>query len=149
MSGKALFLLPLLLLLLCSFFIPTEKTSLVLNIENIEEAKGHVWIGVYDSQKNFLQKDAAMILIGEKIRQTGSIQVEVKDLSYGTYAVALFHDVNDNGTLDQGILGIPKEPYVFSKPLKSKWRAPTFEDVKFSFNSSTQDLQLGLEEWTW
>lgn len=148
MSGKALFLLPL-ALLLCSFFMPTEKTNLVLDIDNIEEAKGYVWVGVYDSQKSFLQKDAALAIIGEEVKETGRIRMEVKDIPYGTYAVALFHDVNSNGKLDQGMFGIPKEPYVFSKPLKSKWRAPTFEDVKFNFSTANKRLDLKLAEWTW
>ena len=61
----------------------------------------------------------------------------------------MFHDVNGNGTLDQGIFGIPKEPYAFSQPLKSKWRAPLFDDVKFDVKTSNTTIKLELEEWTW
>lgn len=132
-----------------NWVLPSDSATLVLDIHNIEQAKGYVWVGVYKSQENFLAKGAAVALEGAKIEQTGHVSISIKDLPYGTYAVALFHDVNSNGKLDQGVFGIPKEPYAFSQPLKSKWRAPIFDDVKFDVNTSSTNLKLKLEEWTW
>ena len=148
MSLKTLLLLPV-LCLVYGFCFPKEKTNLILDIDNIEEAKGYVWIGIYDSEKSFLNKDLATAIEGKKITRTGSIQMEIKDVPYGTYAVAIFHDINENGELDQGMFGVPKEPYAFSKPLKSKWRAPTFEDVRFTLATPNQSLRMKLSEWTW
>ena len=128
---------------------PMKNSTLTLDIHNIEQAKGYVWIGIYESQNNFLEKGSAVVLEGAKIEQTGELSIEIEDLPYGTYAVAMFHDVNGNGTLDQGIFGIPKEPYAFSQPLKSKWRAPLFDDVKFDVKTSNTTIKLELEEWTW
>ena len=142
-------LLGLLALVLTSFCFPVEKATLNLHIKNIEKAKGYVWVGVYDSEKSFLNKELATAIEGQKIERTGDIRIELKDIPYGTYAVAIFHDINGNGELDQGMFGVPKEPYAFSQPLKSKWRAPTFEDVRFKFDNSQKNLQMKLEEWTW
>ncbi len=139
----------LFIVLVCSLLPLNEKSSLVLEIDNIEQAKGYVWVGVYDSEKSFLNKELATAVLGEAIKRVGSLSVEVKDIPYGTYAVAIFHDINGNGELDQGMFGVPKEPYAFSRPLKSKWRAPTFEDVKFQFKSPKQRLRLGLADWSW
>lgn len=134
---------------LLNFCFPSEKAILRLEIKNIEKAKGYIWVGIYDSEKSFLDKEQATAVEGKPIERVGDLQIDIKDLPYGTYAVAIFHDINGNGELDQGMFGVPKEPYAFSQPLKSKWRAPTFEDVRFVFNSNQSSLSMTLKEWTW
>lgn len=121
--------------------------TLILEVENIKVAKGHVWFGVYDSEQSFLNEEKAVAIFGEAVTKEGKIQVEFDKIPFGTYAVAVFHDVNDNGTLDQTLIGIPKEPFAFSQSLKSKWRAPEYEEMKFDFRQTNQRLKFRLENW--
>ncbi len=51
----------------------------------------------------------------------------------GTYAVAAFHDANDNGKLDT-MIGIPKEGFAFSRNPKVQVRAPHFIEASFDSN---------------
>ena len=39
------------------------------------------------------------------------------------------------------------EPYAFSKKLKTKWRLPKFNEVKFSFSEDDQVLKTSLKKW--
>ena len=124
-----------------------ERTgNLFIQVSNIQEAQGTVWVGIYDSQGAFLHKEQA-ILKHEPIRQTGQLLVQIDDLPYGTYAVALFHDQNNNGELDLNWLGAPIEPFAFSAPLASNWRLPKFAEVAFPFRHSGQQLQMQLMRW--
>ncbi|MEL6944994.1 MAG: DUF2141 domain-containing protein [Bacteroidota bacterium] len=111
-----------------------EKQPLILEVENIEVAKGHIWFGVYDSEQSFLNEEKAVAIFGEAVEREGTLQIKFNEIPFGTYAIAVFHDVNNNGTLDQTFVGIPKEPFAFSQSLKSKWRAPEYEEMKFSLN---------------
>jgi len=124
-----------------------NQQPLLLEVENVAEAKGHIWFGVYDSKESFLNEEKAVAIFGEKVTKAGNIQIIFDKIPFGTYAIAVFHDVNNNGTLDQTLVGIPKEPYAFSDKLKSKWRAPIFDDVKFSFSQANQKLKMRLEKW--
>jgi uncharacterized protein (DUF2141 family) len=54
------------------------------------------------------------------------------ELPEGEYAISLYHDVNDNNTLDTGLFGIPTEGYGFSNNVKGLMGAPSFEKSKFS-----------------
>jgi uncharacterized protein (DUF2141 family) len=50
----------------------------------------------------------------------------------GTYAVALFHDENDNGKLDTNFVGIPREGVGVSNNKLRSFGPPTWDDAKFA-----------------
>ena len=53
------------------------------------------------------------------------------DVAGGTYAVALFHDENDDGKLDTNFLGIPREGVGVSNNKIRSLGPPRWEDAKF------------------
>ncbi|MEL7120946.1 MAG: DUF2141 domain-containing protein [Bacteroidota bacterium] len=122
------------------------KGTLSIEIENIKTSEGTIWLGIYDSEKNFLVKEQA-IVEGYEVNQSGNMLIEIDGLDFGAYAIALFHDQNGNGVMDQNILGIPSEPFAFSKKPKSKWRKPKFSEVSFHFESNKQLLETKLKKW--
>ena len=126
---------------------PVDKGELVLRVNNIEAAGGMVWIGVYDCQDNFLIQENAILVQGVKVNVVGELVMHLDAIPYGTYAIAIFHDVNNSGYMDQNFIGIPLEPYSFSVPYSSKWQVPKFEDVKFEFNHSNQVVETELGRW--
>lgn len=50
------------------------------------------------------------------------------------YAIAIFHDSNTNGRLDQNFLGIPKEGYGFSENATALMSTPAFKKAKFTLS---------------
>ncbi len=50
----------------------------------------------------------------------------------GTYAVALFHDENDDGKLDTNFLGIPREGVGVSNNKLRSFGPPSWDDAKFT-----------------
>ncbi len=126
---------------------PIEKANLSIEFTNIQQAKGQIWLAIYDTPEHFLDKEYAVVVEKYNVVQKGSQTYQVKNLPYGTYAIAAFHDLNDNNELDQTLIGIPKEPYAFSQTLKSKWRAPKFEEVQFQLRTTQQKVRLVLEAW--
>lgn len=123
-----------------------DKGQLVIQVDNISQNTGIIWVGIYNSVENYLVKEKA-IVEGIKVSNTESQKLVIEDLPYGTYAVALFHDINANGEMDRNLLGIPSEPYAFSQKPKSKWRIPKFEEVKFTFSHHQQQLHTTLIKW--
>lgn len=124
-----------------------ERGALIIHIENIQETGGVIHVALYDDPERF-PNDSGM-LYGEVIEATSSDDVElvIPELAYGIYAVAIYHDLNNNGKLDKNLLGIPTEPYAFSKKEPSKWRSPAFDEVSFTMDSPRKRLTLPLEVW--
>ena len=127
-------------------FTPTYSGRLSIKVENIKVDKGTIWVGVYKSKKDFLNKEKA-IIEGVKVNKNGYCYINIPNLQYGDYAVALFQDINENGELDLNMLGIPSEPFAFSQRPKSKWRLPKFDEVKFKFYKRHQTLVTPLKKW--
>lgn len=62
------------------------------------------------------------------------------------YAVVVFHDENDNGTLDHNLLGLPAEPLGFSNGFTLSWRSgmPSFEKLQFAFTQPAQSIEVSV-----
>ena len=50
-------------------------------------------------------------------------------LKAGRYAVAMYHDVDGDESLDTNMLGIPREPYGFSNNAVGRFGPPSFDDA--------------------
>lgn len=131
-----------------SFRAPStaEAGKLIIRINNVSKDKGIIWIGLYDSADTYLIKEKS-ILKKIDVTQKGNHEMVIDSLPFGIYAMALFHDVNANGEMDRNLLGIPSEPYAFSKRPKSKWRLPKFDEVKFNFSQDVQEIDTKLKRW--
>jgi len=66
-------------------------------------------------------------------------------LSRGTYAVAAFHDENDNGIMDRSLLGWPVEPTAASNGARGVVGPPSFSDAAFELKQPAQTVQLSFK----
>ena len=56
----------------------------------------------------------------------------------GRYAVAAFHDANDNGKLDKYIYGAPRESWGMSGNVRPRLRAPRFDEAVVEVAANTR-----------
>lgn len=124
----------------------SQGGTLIIRVENVASAGGMVWVGLYDSPEDFLVKDRS-VLKGIAVKEEGNLVIPLSGIAFGQYALAVFHDKNNNGILDQNLLGIPKEPFAFSRPAPSRWRLPRFREVAFTFEQEGQVLLTRLRPW--
>jgi len=95
-------------------------------------AKGKVSVAVCDKER-FLKQCAYS---ASALAQAGETTVTVKGVPNGTWAVLAYQDENGNGELDRNLIGIPKEPYGFSRDARSKFGPPGFEDAAIQVEES-------------
>lgn len=134
-----------LFLLLWGDFL-TAQHSIDLSIE-APVGKGTILIAVYGSEADFDENENAVQTAKLSVDQVGTFSTRLTDLPSGKYVIALFQDVNDNGKLDSNFLGIPKEPYAFSRSPEVKWRAPRYDEVVFDLQQSLE-MKLVLKKWS-
>jgi uncharacterized protein (DUF2141 family) len=123
------------------------NAPLRVSLTNIREAKGSVYVAVYDRRESFLDAKkmcARQILPTSK---AGDLSFVFADLPPGYYALSCFHDVNGNGKLDTNLAGIPTEPYGFSNNARPKFRAPTWAESVFELKNSGSQISIKLEKW--
>lgn len=125
----------------------TGNGTLTVRISDLESNEGCLRLAVYD-RGNFLVKDQEVYTKMFYLEKAGqNLVVEVRDLTFGDYAVAIFHDINDNGKLDTNFLGIPTEPYAFSNNPGVKWRSPSYEETRFEFSKDQQVIEVTMQRW--
>jgi uncharacterized protein (DUF2141 family) len=107
-----------------------QLATLSLTIIDVTSDRGTVHVALYDRADGFLDKQR--MLTGAVVAaQEGKVVIQIPDLPPGRYAVAAYHDENDNGRFDLGFLGIPKEGFGFSRDPGVVPRRPTFDETAF------------------
>ena len=108
-----------------------DSNSMDLRITNIEKVKGALFVALHDSEQTFLgEEEESFHSTVVDVSHVGSQVISLCHVSEGIYAIAVYHDVNDNGELDSNFLRIPKEPYGFSNNLE-KMLPPSFEEASW------------------
>lgn len=103
-----------------------SAASIEVRVQGVT-AKGKVLVAVCD-KTTFLQDCAYS---GSAPAKAGETVVTVDGVPAGSWAVLSYQDENDNGKLDRNVLGIPKEPYAFSRDARGRFGPPSFEDAAF------------------
>ena len=102
--------------------------DLTIEVRGIRSGDGRVQLAVHGpgSRDTFPSGDDVVAESGLPAR-VGAVRIVVGDLSPGRYALAAFHDENDNGELDTNLIGIPSEGYGFGNDASAAFGPPDFE----------------------
>jgi len=120
--------------------------NLTIRFEGIDKTGGTVRLAIYNSRADFMVESKA-VLYNFRADKNGTLQGAIENLPAGSYGFAVFLDENNNNKLDKNLFGVPTEPYSFSKDPPSKWRLPTWEEVKFEHGQSDKLLVVNLKRW--
>lgn len=135
------------------FFNNTVKSSdlkatgnIIVEIMGLRNNDGTTMVGLYNDANGFPgtpEKNSIIKGIKGTITDKKSI-VEIKDMPYGVYAIAVFHDENNNETIDTGMYGIPKEGIAYSNNAELQFGPPKFDDAKFELKSAEVKQVLNM-----
>ena len=118
-----------------------EATAYQINvvINEIGSDEGKIYFGLYDSQSNFnLTKPIRAIPVAIN---NGVAMVLFEGLPSGTYAITCFHDANNNGKMDFGPNGMPKEDYGLTNNVVN-FGPPQFSDGKFELTDKDLTFEI-------
>lgn len=138
----------ILFILLLNFVQPEQKGTLTVKVQNVLQTQGSIRMAVYNNEKSFPSESQSFRGGVLTLRPGIAPQLTCEQLPFGHYAVAIYHDLNNNGKMDKNALGIPTEPYAFSNNIKVKWRAPKFREAVFEFSSVQQEISVELKRWS-
>jgi uncharacterized protein (DUF2141 family) len=123
---------------------PKPTAPLTIRVENLRSNDGRVGCTLYDGPRGYpVDATAALQQRWCPIQARGST-CTFDPIPRGTYAVACFHDENNNGKLDRNLLGIPTEGTVASNHAKGRLGPPKYDDAKFAFPGTPTELVLSM-----
>ncbi len=115
-----------------------------VTVSNVKKIKGSIVADLHDDKKeNFLVWDKVVLRV--------RVPVTANEISFcmpltksGDYAVAFYHDKNNNAAFDKNFLGIPKERFGMSNNPKFGMKAPKYEQAVFPVSENGADLQIKM-----
>ncbi len=121
------------------------NSSLTVNIDGLKNQTGQVCLSLFSGSQGF-PSDGDRALQAKCVDlEEGTPAIRFENLKPGSYAVAAFHDFNDDGIFNLNGLGIPKEGFGFSKNPKIFTGPPKFRDVVVIIVGPTNNIRIKLQ----
>jgi uncharacterized protein (DUF2141 family) len=122
-----------------------NQMRLQITVSGMRAAKGNITITLYpDDPAHFL--DGKYKLDRQQLPVTLPVTSACFSIAApGYYAVALFHDENDNHHLDTNALGIPTEGYGFSNNPTLYFGPPDLSRVRFSVHPGDNPVAIQMK----
>jgi len=130
-------------LLTTLFAASSYAADVTVTIDGIKNNDGKIVAGLFDNPATFPRGKVVTGQMTPAIK--GAVTVIFKDVAAGRYAISAYHDVNGNGRLDANMMGIPSEPYGFSRDALGQMGPPKFEDAAFTVDKSPVSLTIHVK----
>ena len=127
-------------LILGASFTSAQEIKINVEVANVQKGQGTVVLNVYNKKENFLKTAYYTKVLKAN---EGTIKFQV-DLPRGIYAITVFQDLDNNGSLTSNWLGIPKEPVGNSTNFKPDGGAPTFRDCSVYVLDNESKITIDL-----
>jgi len=120
--------------------------TLTIHVENVLPAGGTLRLGVYDAAR--YPDDDSKPIASADVTAVSPETVITLHAPPGVYAIQTFQDVNSNNKMDTTWMGLPLEPFGFSRDARPFLSKPGFDDVKFVLVAGENSQILHLQTMT-
>lgn len=119
---------------------PAHALDLTVEVSGARSDKGYVAVAVYADGAAWMKQT----LRTERVAAGARAVIVLRDLPAGRYALAVIHDENGNGKLDTNVVGLPTEPYGFSRGARGSFGPAKWDDAVIALEADARikvDLQ--------
>lgn len=124
-----------------NLYAQDSKYTIDVKITDISTNQGTLYVALHNSEDTWL---------GTRFKEAtaqstdGIATVTFTEVPKGLYAIAVWHDENDNQIFDTNFLGIPKEPTAASNNATGFMSAPKWNDAKFEVSNGSLEMTIEM-----
>jgi uncharacterized protein (DUF2141 family) len=122
---------------------PPPVATVTIHILNVAPG-GTLRLGLYD-RISYPDDNSKPVAAADVKAVAGETVITLHDVAPGVYAIETYQDLNDNDKMDTTWLGLPLEPYGFSRDAHPILSKPPFSQVKFAVAAGEQIQTLHLQ----
>lgn len=115
-----------------------DPADIVVDVTGLEDDSGVVRCALH-TKSNWLDTEDARRRT-EVAPDDGEATCRFEEVEPGTYAVATYHDRDDDGEMDSNLLGIPSEPVCASNDPPANMGPPSFDGAKFRHGDAETEV---------
>lgn len=127
-------------LMLASTLAMAQKTTVTIQVNNIQVGKGAVVLNIYNQASSFFKTAFVSIT---KAADNPSLKFTF-EIPNGTYAISIYQDTDNDGKLKQGWFDIPLEPVGFGNNFKPSFSQPTFHECAVNVSDKNSTFSINL-----
>ncbi len=124
-----------------------SNSKLLITIQGLKSQRGQVCLSLFANGRGFPNREADAVQARCVKATSTPLVVAFENLQPGSYAVAVFHDVDGSGKLKRSVLGIPSEEFGFSQNPRIVAGPPKFGDSAVFVAGSETDIQIKLQSF--
>ena len=116
------------------------RADVRVRIIGIDDDSGAVRVALFGSAEAF---EANAYAARQQTDATPpAVELIFEGLPLGRYAISCFHDRNGNEKLDSNLVGMPTEPYGFSRNARGRFGPPSFDEMVFDLGAGGADIEI-------
>jgi len=108
---RKMFLIAVVCFFTVSEIITADEISFSVEVNGITVNGGTVYGALYSNNNAYRENQPEFTFSGNSTSGTMIFNLQIPQ---GEYVIRVYQDVNNNGQLDRGLFGIPKEPYTIT-----------------------------------
>lgn len=112
-----------------------SAADLTVEVLGARSAQGSVAGALFTSGPGWLKPGQAVQ--GQFLPASDKAVLLFRGLPPGRYAVSAYHDENGNAKLDANVIGLPTEPYGFSRGAQGRMGPPAFDEAALDLQADT------------
>ena len=117
-----------------------ENVNIVVELTRVNINGGNVHVFVFSNENDYKKELPFTSFILESINNRLTYELNLPE---GEYLISAYQDVNNNGKLDTGFFGIPKEPVGMTN-YDGRGAPGGFNKLKVPVNRSTTAISVNL-----
>lgn len=111
--------------------LQAAAADLTVRVGNVSPPGGVLRLGLYDAA-GYPDDDSKPIAAADVPAIPGETVVTLHNIAPGVYAIQAYQDENSNDKMDTSWIGLPQEPFGFSRDARPFLSKPSFDAVKFT-----------------
>ncbi len=120
------------------------RGDLYVVITGYPSTQGTIKIALFGSERSYQSNISP--LRGDSVQvEAQRTLVPFEDISYGDYAVKVYHDQNNDGKLNTNFMGRPTEFYGFSNNVRGIFGPASWSAAKFKFAAVRDSIHIVLK----
>jgi uncharacterized protein (DUF2141 family) len=108
--------------------------SVAVTIQGVTTEDGVLYVQLCSKEEFMVKRCSFQARAAAK---RGDMTMTFADVPDGDWAASAFLDENKNGRLDKNFLGIPTEPWGFSRNAKARFGPPAYGDAQVNIKGDT------------
>ena len=116
-----------------------DRGEIHVKVVGLQSDRGTLRWGLYNRKETFATEGGAVVS-GARPIKNGQCEFVIPDLAYGTYALIVAHDVNDDGKIDRNPFS-PELKGISNYTGKILW-FPNFDKAKFRLDQPAVRVEI-------